>query len=68
MEGKFGCGAHWGGGKFGECSLPAVIPPVIARNTVTHLFIHPILSARGAAHLMEFYRTLQSCLRVQSLA
>lgn len=67
MEGKFGCGAHWGGGKFGEFPLPAVIPPVIVRNTVTHLFIHPFLSAHGAAHLMEFYRILQSRRQVQNL-
>lgn len=67
MERKFGCGAHWGRGKFAEFSLPAVIPPVIVRNTVTHLFIHPFLSAHGAAQLMEFYRILQSCHQVQSL-
>lgn len=68
MEGKFVCGAHWGGGKFGEFSFPAAVPPVIVRNAVTRFFIHPFLSAHGAARLMEFHRTLQSCRQVQSLA
>lgn len=66
MEGKFGRGAHWGGGKFAEFSLPGVVPSVIVRKAVAHLFTRPYVFI-GPARLMEFYGILQSCRQVQSL-